>query len=98
MKKIGHFISLLFLIILIVFVVQNLQDVELNFLGWNWTMTLAAPVLGAYVLGSFTGRSIWRLLNSQRRQRKIDRKALSAAQRSLQEKQVQEAQSQVRPS
>ncbi len=93
MKKIARFISLIFVLSLLVFVVQNLQDVDLHFAIWDWKMTLAAPVVAAYVLGSFTGRGIWRLLNSQRRQRKVERKARHDAEVALKEKQRQQASS-----
>lgn len=90
MKKIGQLVSLLFVVSLLVFVIQNLDPVDLRFASWTWKMTLAAPVVAAYVLGSLTGRSIWRLMNSQRRQRKTDRKAQKAAEVALEEKHKQE--------
>ncbi len=73
-KKIALFFAVGFLALLLLFIVQNLQEVELSFLGWNGTFTLAAPIIVAYGLGGLTARPIWRFLNSQRIARKTDKK------------------------
>lgn len=86
MKRIAQLLSLLFLLSLFVFVVQNLNEVDLRFATWEWRMTLAAPVVAAYLLGTLTGRSIWRLFSGLRKQRKIERKVHKEAETALKEK------------
>lgn len=97
MKRIAQLLSLLFLLSLFVFVVQNLNEVDLRFATWEWRMTLAAPVVAAYVLGALSGRSIWRLFSGLRKQRKIERKVHKQAEAALKEKQLRELQQQSPP-
>ena len=97
MKRIAQFISLVFIVSLLVFVVQNLSEVDLRFATWEWRMTLAAPVVAAYILGTLTGRSIWRLFSGMRKQRKIERKVHKEAEAALKEKQRRELQQHTPP-
>ena len=66
---------------------------------WWLAPTLAslAPVVAAYILGTLTGRSIWRLFSGLRKQRKIERKVHKEAEAALKEKQRRELQQQQPP-
>lgn len=79
MKKLASALSLVVVVGLLVFVVQNLHATELQFLIWNSKLSLAVPIVGAYVLGGLTARSLYRLLNGQRKQRGTERKAKKQA-------------------
>ncbi len=70
---------------LVLFVVQNLGSVEINFLGWTMEGSLAVPVLAGYIFGGLTARPIWRLVRGQRKARKVREKAEKVAQKKLQE-------------
>ncbi len=91
MKKIASILSLLVLIALLVFVIQNLRATTLQFLIWETKMSLAVPILGAYVLGGLTARSLYRLLNGQRKQRSTDRKAQKKAESDAKKQQAKAA-------
>ena len=52
----------LFALIMLIFVVQNLEIVTLAFLGFNLNTRLAYAVVVAYILGMVTGGSLWSLL------------------------------------
>lgn len=91
MKKLASILSLVLVLVLFVFVVQNLGTTKVNFLAWEWKMSLAAPVLGAYILGGLTFRPLFRLLNGQRKQRKTEKKARSKAESDLKKQNAQAA-------
>jgi len=64
----------LFLVLLIVFVAQNTQRVEISFFGWNGKAPLAVAVLAAAVTGVLTtalvgGLRIWQVRRRVRRDR-----------------------------
>ncbi len=96
MKKLASALSLIVVLVLLVFVVQNLDATKLQFLVWDWKMSLAVPILGAYVLGGLTARSLYRLLNGQRKQRSTERKAKKMAAANAKKEQAQAAENQVR--
>jgi uncharacterized integral membrane protein len=85
MRRIGTMLSLLLLTALVVFVVQNLGSVRIRFLGWGASLSLAAPVLLAYLLGGITMRPILRLMRKQRKDKKTQREADKRAQEKLQQ-------------
>ena len=85
MAKIGSVLSILVVCTLVVFVVQNLGSVELRFLGWTMSVSVAVPVLAAYLFGSITGRPLWRLFRGQRKARKTRLKSEKAAERKHEE-------------
>ena len=96
MKKLASIFSLFVLLTLLVFVVQNLNATELQFLFWESKMSLAIPILGAYVVGGLTARSLFRLLNGQRKRRGIERKAQKKAESNAKKEQSKAAENQVR--
>ena len=91
MKKLASVLSLIVVLGLLVFVVQNLHATELQFLVWDWKMSLAVPIVGAYVLGGLTARSLYRLLNGQRKQHGTERKAKKEAEANLKKEHAQAA-------
>jgi uncharacterized integral membrane protein len=52
----------LFVIVMLVFAIQNFQIVTLTFLGFSARTPLAVLVIIFYLLGMATGGSIWALL------------------------------------
>jgi uncharacterized integral membrane protein len=44
-------IGFLILIVLLVFIVQNLSDAPVNFFGWHWTLPLGVQLLLAAICG-----------------------------------------------
>lgn len=85
MEKIGSVLSILVVCTLAVFVVQNLGSVEIHFLGWTLSVSVAVPVLAAYLFGGVTGRPLWRLSRGQRKARKTRLKAEKVAAQKLEE-------------
>ncbi len=96
MKKLVSALSLLVVAVLLVFVAQNLHSTEVQFLIWNARLSLAVPILGAYVLGGLSARSLFRLLNGQRKQHGTEKKAKHQAEASLKKEQAQAAENNVR--
>jgi len=96
MKKLASVLSLVVVLGLLVFVVQNLHATELQFLVWDWKMSLAVPIVGAYILGGLTARSLYRLLNGQRKQHGTERKAKKQAEANLKKEHAQAAENEAR--
>jgi uncharacterized integral membrane protein len=51
-----------FALVMLIFVIQNLESTTLTFLGFSMTVPLALAFVIAYVLGMATGGSLWSLL------------------------------------
>ena len=51
-----------FALVVLIFVVQNLESATLAFLGFSMTVPLALAFVIAYLLGMATGGSLWSLL------------------------------------
>ncbi|HMO48127.1 MAG TPA: DUF1049 domain-containing protein [Rubrivivax sp.] len=49
-------------LIVLTFKLQNLQSVTLQFLGMSMTLPVTLLLVLVYVLGMFTGASLWSLL------------------------------------
>jgi uncharacterized integral membrane protein len=56
------------------FAVQNYKPATVHFLAWSAEMSLALPLLAAYVLGGLTGRLVVRLFRSWRRDASAERR------------------------
>ncbi len=48
--------------IVLTFKLQNLQSVTLQFLGMSMTLPVTLLIVAVYVLGMFTGGSLWSLM------------------------------------
>ena len=55
-------VIVVFVIVTLIFVVQNFETVTVAFLGASVRMPVAALVVVAYLLGMATGGSLWALL------------------------------------
>ena len=97
MRKLASIASLFLVAALVVFVIQNLHTAKLQFFVWEASMSLAVPILGAYVLGGLTARSLFRLLNGQRKLRGTERKARKKAESDIKKEQHDGAHKQVLP-
>ncbi|MCP4445113.1 MAG: hypothetical protein GY811_07190 [Myxococcales bacterium] len=95
MRKLASFFSLVVVLGLLVLVAQNLHTTELQFLIWGWKMSLAVPIVCAYALGGLTARSLYRLLNGQRKQRSTERKAQQKGEANVKKEEAQAAENKV---
>ena len=91
MRRIRLVLSLAFVAALVVFVVQNLESVKLSFLTWESSMSLAVPVIAAYVAGAVSGKPLWRMLRRQREEQKAQKKATQDAQKKAEAQAKQDA-------
>jgi len=55
-------VVILFVILMLIFAVQNFEAVSISFLGASLRLPLAVVVVLAYLLGMATGGSLWSLL------------------------------------
>ncbi len=69
MQKIKFALALVLLGLILVFVVQNLQVVEVKFLTNKWKLPVAIPLLVVYAAGAMSGRWLFRFLNARRQER-----------------------------
>jgi uncharacterized integral membrane protein len=61
------------LLIVVVFSVQNLEAVQVQFAGWSMTIPKFLLVAASYLLGMFTGGAVFGIFRRTRRKRKRDR-------------------------
>ena len=81
MEGIKFGVALIVLVAFIVLVVQNLSTVAVKFLTSSKKLSLAVPIVAAYLVGGFTARSILCFLNDQR---KLDKKTENAGNKAAQ--------------
>ncbi len=58
MRTVYAILLLLFLIVVLIFAVQNLSAMEVMFLGWTITLPKAAVIVVSYLLGMVSGYSV----------------------------------------
>ena len=72
-----HLVAIaLFVTATAVFAVQNFQVVDVDFLRVNFRARLAFLIIAVYVLGAFTGGSLWALLRRSFAGAKVARQSL----------------------
>jgi uncharacterized integral membrane protein len=64
MRYVSTAIAAIALIAIVIFAVQNLQVVEVDFLFWSLKLSKFLIILGAYVLGMLTGWAAVHLLKT----------------------------------
>ncbi len=62
MRLISGLALLLFLGTILLFTIQNLEEVPLRVLGWKLTMPLGSLLAGSYVLGALSGGIVFSFL------------------------------------
>jgi len=62
MRYVHIAIIVLLTVLVLVFKLQNLQSVTVEFFAFSVTMPVTLLILLVYVLGMFTGGSLWSLL------------------------------------
>jgi uncharacterized integral membrane protein len=67
---------LLLAVVVVVFAVQNTQDVELRFLGWSWSLPLVIIILATVVVSVLADEVLGAVLKRRRRQRYLEREEL----------------------
>lgn len=79
MKKLKIGAALLLLAGLLVFLVQNLNMVEVDFLAWHTRLPLSIPIFIGFFIGGVAARPLLRFLNDQRRERAADKRSARVA-------------------
>lgn len=72
----GLVVGLVVAVVVIVFSGQNTAQVEVEFLGWEWTWPLFAVILAAMLAGIVLDEIIGLLFRSRRRRRLAEREEL----------------------
>jgi uncharacterized integral membrane protein len=62
MRYVHIAIIVLLTALVLTFKLQNLQSVTVQFLSFSMTMPVTLLLVGVYLLGMFTGGSLWSLL------------------------------------
>lgn len=70
---------MILVIALILFSLQNLDEVEVSFAVWEAKLPLAVPILVGFFIGGLAARPLLRFLNGQRRQRAADKRSARVA-------------------
>jgi uncharacterized integral membrane protein len=52
-------VLMVFLLLVLMFALQNMKGVEIFFLSWSYTVPKAALIVGSYVLGMATGSALF---------------------------------------
>lgn len=72
----GLTVSLLLVVLVAVFAVQNTQPVELRFLGWVWQIPLAYIIVGTLVVSVVLDEILGMVLRRRRRRRRSEKEEL----------------------
>ncbi|WP_162341640.1 lipopolysaccharide assembly protein LapA domain-containing protein [Cyclobacterium salsum] len=62
MKFIKSFVLLLFIGVVVIFIIQNLELVVLNFVVWKAELSLSIVSLSFYILGALSGGIVFSML------------------------------------
>jgi len=62
MKYIKTFFLILFLAVVLVFSIQNMQTTTFAFFGWSMTLPLSLASVVIYILGALSGGLVWSLI------------------------------------
>ena len=71
--------ALILVAALVLFLLQNLGEVEVSFAVWETSLPLAVPILGAFFIGGLAARPLLRFLNRRRQERAADRRSARIA-------------------
>ena len=74
-RRVRAVLGLAFALLVVIFVFQNLDPVEVRLLFWKLPMAKAALIAGTFVLGILTGVLLWWARSSGRDSRKKDEPA-----------------------
>lgn len=70
MKQISTFLALLITGVLVVFILQNLRLIELDFLTFKKNLPLSLFTIVVYILGAFTGGLIFNIFKKSLKKEK----------------------------
>jgi uncharacterized integral membrane protein len=90
-KKIKVAAALLLIAGLVVFLLQNLNMVEVDFLAWSVELPLGLPIVIGFFIGGLAARPLLRFLNRQRRERATDRRSARVAEKAAREQAAADA-------
>lgn len=62
MRYVTGTLAAILLLLVVIFAIQNLESVEVAFLGWSAQMPKIVLILGTYVLGMFSGWGVVELV------------------------------------
>jgi uncharacterized integral membrane protein len=65
MKQFSYIVAILFLLLALIFAMQNVTEITVNFFTWTWSLSLSLLVIIIFLIGLICGllllvRSIWR--------------------------------------
>lgn len=55
-------IAVITIVLIVIFAIQNLELVEVDFLMWSFTTNMALVLIGAFLLGTLFGRALIRVV------------------------------------
>jgi uncharacterized integral membrane protein len=55
-------IAVITIVLIVIFAIQNLELVEIDFLMWSFTTNMALVLIGAFLLGTLFGRALIRVV------------------------------------
>ena len=63
--KFSYIIAILFLVLALIFALQNPTEISVTFFAWSWSLSLSLLVIIIFVIGLICGylllvRSVWR--------------------------------------
>lgn len=67
---------LLLAVVVVIFAVQNTQDVELQFLGWSWQLPLVIIITITVVVSVLLDEILGGIIKRRQRRRRMERKEL----------------------
>lgn len=74
-------VFLMMTVLIVVFAVQNTQDVELRFLGWSWQLPLVIVILIAVVVSVILDEVLGGIIKRRRLHRRREREELQRLRR-----------------
>lgn len=72
--RLGLFLVLMVLVV--VFAIQNTQEVELKFLAWSWQLPLVVIILATMVVSVVLDEVLGGIIKRQRQRRRLEREEL----------------------
>lgn len=62
----------IFLIVIVIFTIQNMENVKLSFLNWHIEIPVSLATVLIYIAGTITGGLLWSILKKLSLEKTID--------------------------
>lgn len=83
MKKIKVVAALLLVAGLVIFLLQNLSLVQVDFLAWSVELPISVPIFVGFFVGGIAARPLLRFLNDRRKERAADKRSAKVAEKAV---------------